>query len=361
VAHDFNNVLMAMQLNMEVAQDFVKGEPEAEEALAVALNAVQRGADLTSRLLSFSRRQPLRPAVINANSLIGDMMRLLHRTLKEDLDVETVLAAGLWAIEVDPAQLENALINLAVNARDAMPGGGKLTIETANTRLDEEYADRFEEVKPGQYVMIAVSDTGTGMAPEVIERAFDPFFTTKEVGKGSGLGLSMVYGFVKQSGGHLNIYSEPDEGTTIKLYFPRSLLNPAEDKPVIGPKTTGGRENLLLVEDDPNVRKSIQRSLEGFGYSVMTAASGPEAVGLVEDGFAPDLLLVDVVLPGGMSGPQAAAAVREKLPRCKVVYMSGYTDNAIIHHGRLDPGVRLISKPFTREALAAKLRKALDS
>ncbi len=360
VAHDFNNVLMAMQLNLEVVEERVQDDPEAAECVRVALGAVQRGADLTGRLLAFSRRQPLQPKVLNVNLLVREMMRLLHRALREDLDVETVLAAGVWSIEVDQAQLENALINLAVNARDAMPQGGKLTIETANTRLDDDYARDFEEVTPGQYVMIAVTDTGSGMTQEVLERAFDPLFTTKDVGKGSGLGLSMVYGFVKQSGGHVKLYSEPGEGTTVKLYFPR-VMTPAQRETAEPPREIpAGHGLVLLVEDDPAVRASVIRSLETAGYIVKAAEAGTEAIALVEHGLRPDLLLADVVLPGGMSGREVSAAVTALAPGCRTLYMSGYTDNAIVHQGRLDSGVVLLSKPFTRQALAAKIREVMD-
>ncbi|MBI1179876.1 MAG: PAS domain S-box protein [Alphaproteobacteria bacterium] len=361
VAHDFNNVLMAMQLNLEVVRDGTRLDTEAAEALDIALNAVQRGAELTGRLLAFSRQQPLQPSFVNVNKLVGEMMRLLHRALQEDLNVETVLAAGIWSIEIDPAQLENALINLAVNARDAMPSGGKLTIETANTRLDDDYVSQFDDVPPGQYVMIAVSDTGTGMTREVIERAFDPFFTTKEVGRGSGLGLSMVYGFVKQSGGHVKIYSELGHGTTVKLYFPRVMADDPTEQAVVLPPAEVGSEVILLVEDDPSVAASLQRSLAAFGYAVHTARTGAEALALIGQGLRPGLLLADVVLPGGMNGPETAAAVEARCPECRTLYMSGYTDNAIVHQGRLDPGVALISKPFSRRALAAKIREVLDA
>jgi PAS domain S-box-containing protein len=361
VAHDFNNVLMAMQLNLEVVDELVKDDPEGAECMRVALNAVKRGAELTGRLLAFSRRQPLRPKVVNINMLVREMMRLLHRALEEDLDVETVLAAGVWYIEVDAAQLENALINLAVNARDAMPEGGKLTIETANSRLDDDYARELDDVRPGQYVMIAVSDTGTGMTPEVMERAFDPFFTTKDVGKGSGLGLSMVYGFVKQSGGHVKLYSEPGEGTTVKLYFPRVLAAPAAETGDMVSSIQSGNEVILLVEDDPNVRLSVTRSLESLGYRVYATETGPDAITLIQNGLRPALLLADVVLPKGMSGSDVSAAITRLSPECRTLYMSGYTDNAIVHHGRLDPGVVLISKPFTRQALAARIREVLDA
>ncbi|MEN3975235.1 PAS domain S-box protein [Emcibacter sp. SYSU 3D8] len=361
VAHDFNNVLMAMQINLEVVEERVQSDAEASECIRMALGAVQRGADLTARLLAFSRRQPLRPKVVNVNVLIREMMRLLHRALEEDLDVETVLTAGIWSIEVDQAQLENALINLAVNARDAMPEGGKLTIEAGNTRLDDDYVRDFDDVRPGQYVMIAVSDTGQGMEPDVLERAFDPFFTTKDVGKGSGLGLSMVYGFVKQSGGHVKLYSEVGHGTTAKLYFPRvtaSAKAAADETPRDIP---AGQGVVLLVEDDSSVRRSVTHALRAAGYTVHAAEAGAEAIALVEGGLRPILLLADVVLPRGMSGSDVSAAVNRLVPGCRTLYMSGYTDNAIVHHGRLDPGVVLISKPFTRQALAAKVREVLEA
>ncbi|MEN3951731.1 PAS domain S-box protein [Iodidimonas sp. SYSU 1G8] len=362
VAHDFNNLLMAMQVNIEMLKEMVEDDPDGNEFADAALSSVARGAELTSRLLAFSRRQPLRPKVIDINKLVDDTVRILQRTLGEQIAIETMLQRDVWPVEVDRSQLENVLMNLAVNARDAMPLGGRLTIETLNAQLDDHYAAEHGEVEAGDYLMLAVTDTGTGMTPQVIARAFEPFFTTKDVGRGSGLGLSMTYGFVKQSGGHIKIYSEPGEGTTIKIYFPRDKAGVAEDEPVRETRTVKtGTETILLVEDDPAVRQTVTVLLESLGYRVVVASDGPEAIQLVSDGVRPDLLLADIVLPKGMTGRQVSEAIGEKLPGCKTLFMSGYTENAIIHHGRLDEGVVLLSKPFPRNELADKLREVLDS
>jgi PAS domain S-box-containing protein len=325
VAHDFNNMLAVIWGNAEVLEDeFGKDNPH----LAAVFRATKRGADLTQRLLAFSRRQVLNPEIINANKFIADITDLLRRTLEEHIDIETVTGAGLWNCEVDPAQLENALVNLGINARDAMPDGGKLTIETANVRLDDDYAAAQADVRPGQYVMLAVTDTGSGMPPEVREHVFEPFFTTKDVGKGTGLGLSMVYGFVKQSGGYVTIYSEESEGTTIKLYLPRSTATEAvERKPATDEVPIARGETVLVVEDDTDVRT---------------------------------LLLTDVMLAGGMDGPELAAEAEQCTPGIPVLYMSGYTEDAIMHHGRLDAGAELLQKPFRRADLAGAVRRALD-
>lgn len=362
VAHDFNNLLMAMQLNLELANMLATDRPDVSESITVALNAVDRGAELTRRLLAFSRQQPLDPKVIRVNELVRNMMRLLHRLLEEDIDTHTVLDADLHPVEVDPAQLEAALVNLVVNARDAMPDGGKLTIQTANLEIDGVLASQFEDMTPGHYTVVAVSDTGTGMPPEVQARAFDPFFTTKEVGKGSGLGLSMVYGFAKQSGGHVRIYSEPGDGTTVKLFFPRSYATPAATAPRPAPVVIRpGSETILLVEDDADVRLTVERLLKSLGYTVIAAPDGPSALALVDEGLRPDLLLADVVLPKGMSGRDVSIAVAERAPECRILFMSGYTEDAVMHHGRLDEGVVLLSKPFPRELLASKVRELLDA
>ena len=362
VAHDFNNLLMAMQVNLELLKELVEHDPEGNEYADAALASVGRGAELTRRLLAFSRRQPLQPKVLAVNGLITDTVRILQRTLGEQIAIEAVLATDVWPIEVDRAQLENVLMNLAVNARDAMPLGGRLTIETVNTQLDEHYAQTHGEVEPGDYVMLAVTDTGMGMTPQVLARAFEPFFTTKDVGRGSGLGLSMTYGFVKQSGGHVKLYSEPGEGTTIKIYFPRERRSVPAERPAVAPAPARtGDEMILLVEDDPGVRQTITALLQSLGYSVVVASDGPEAIRLVNDGARPDLLLADIVLPKGMTGRQVSDAVGERLPGVKTLFMSGYTENAIIHHGRLDEGVVLLSKPFPRSQLAEKLREVLDS
>ncbi len=358
VAHDFNNMLAVIWGNAEMLEDEL-GEDNPLQAAVV--RATKRGAELTQRLLAFSRKQVLNPEIVNANNLIADTTSLLRRTLEEHIDIETVTAAGLWNCEVDPAQLENALVNLALNARDAMPDGGKLTIETANARLDDDYAAAQAEVTPGQYVMLAVTDTGSGIPPEVREHVFEPFFTTKEAGKGTGLGLAMVYGFVKQSGGHVTIYSEPGEGTTVKLYLPRSTETEAvERKPVTDEVAVARGETVLVVEDDPDLRTLAVTLLSGLGYQVMEAATGPAALEQLETTTEVDLLLTDVVLPGGMNGRVLATEVARRAPEIKVLYMSGYTENAIQHHGRLDADAALLQKPFRRADLARALRKVLD-
>ena len=362
VAHDFNNLLMAMQVNLELLKELVEHDPEGNEYADAALASVGRGAELTRRLLAFSRRQPLQPKVIDINGLVIDTVRILKRTLGEQIILESLLEDELWPVEVDRAQLENVLMNLAVNARDAMPLGGRITIETVNTQLDEHYAVTHGEVEPGDYVMLAVTDTGTGMTPQVLARAFEPFFTTKDVGRGSGLGLSMTYGFVKQSGGHVKLYSEPGEGTTIKIYFPRERRSvKAEASQAAKPAARTGDETIVLIEDDSGVRQTVTHLLKSLGYTVIVASDGPEAIQLVRDGIRPDLLLADIVLPRGMTGRQVSDAIAERLPGIKTLYMSGYTENAIIHHGRLDEGVVLLSKPFPRSQLAEKLREVLES
>jgi CheY-like chemotaxis protein len=323
--------------------------------------AAERGADLTHRLLAFSRRQPLAPSVVDANQLVTALEGLLRRTLHESIELELVRGAGLWKAVVDRSQLENAVLNIVINARDAMPDGGKLTIETANTRLDDAYAAEQEEVRAGQYVMIAVSDTGQGMDAVVLGRAFDPFFTTKPVGKGSGLGLSMVYGFVKQSGGHVKLYSEPGYGTTVKIYLPRSLdkhsaAHPERDTS----KLATGSERIALVEDEELVRKFAEMNLTSLGYNVASFANGPDLLRAMDEGLTFDLLFTDIVLPGGMNGREIAEAVTARFPRTKVLYSSGYTDNAIVHHGRLDEGVHLLNKPFRKAEMAQKVRAVLD-
>jgi PAS domain S-box-containing protein len=359
VAHDFNNMLAVISGNAEL----LEGELGADNPrLASVIRATKRAADLTQRLLAFSRRQVLRPETINANSLITDVSGLLRRTLEEHIEIETVAAAGLWNCEVDPAQLENALINLAINARDAMPDGGKLTIETANARLDDDYAAAQAEVTPGQYVMLAVTDTGSGMSPEVREHVFEPFFTTKAVGKGTGLGLAMIYGFVKQSGGHVTVYSEEGEGTTIKLYLPRSTATEAVERKRMADEAPVARgETVLVVEDDPDVRALSVELLSDLGYQVMEAATGPAALEQLGSTTRINLLLTDVVLPGGMNGRELAAGVEQCAPGIPVLYMSGYAEDVITHHGRLDPDAELLLKPFRRAGLARAVRKILDS
>ena len=327
-----------------------------------AMNGARRAAGLTQRLLAFSRRQPLDPKPLNANAVIMGLSELIHRTLGETIAVETVLTAGIWQMEADPNELESAILNLAVNARDAMPEGGRLTVETSNAHIDEAYALAHVEVLPGQYVAIAVSDTGGGMSPETIARAFEPFYTTKPVGRGTGLGLSQVYGFVKQSGGHVKIYSEVGQGTTVKLYRPRHTAAPAaedEAEPMPVPEGSSA-ETILVVEDDDDVRTYSVEILRELGYRVIEAHDGASALRLLERQAKVDLLFSDVVLPGGMTGAQLAEAARSVAPDLKVLFTTGYARNAIIHHGRLDKGVQLITKPFGSSDLAAKVRDVLD-
>jgi CheY-like chemotaxis protein len=327
----------------------------------------RRAAALTQRLLAFSRQQPLSPEAIDTNRLVSGMSDLLRHTLSGAIHLEAVLGGGLWRCHVDPNQLENAILNLAVNARDAMPDGGRLTIETQNAHLDDRYAAAHLGLAPGQYVLVAVSDTGSGMPAEVIEKAFDPFFTTKEIGKGTGLGLSQVYGFVKQSGGHVKIYSEPGEGTVVKLYLPRHHTDAAFDAPAAAvkaskPAAAGGeeRELVLVVEDDAGVRQVTLDALHELGYRSLEADGAGEALRLLE--LNPDIVLLftDIVMPD-VNGRKLADEAQRRKPGLKVLFTTGYTRNAIVHNGVLDPGVQLIGKPYTLDDLALKLRSVIDA
>ena len=358
IAHDFNNLLQVIIGNLEVVQRRdLAGNDNALRLVQSAVRSAERAAILTQRLLAFARRQPLDPKPIDVNKLVNGMSELLHRTLGESIRIETVPAGGLWRVAVDANQLENALLNLAVNARDAMPGGGKLTIETANAFLDEAYADSHE-MKPGQYVLVAVSDTGSGMPKDVLAKAFEPFFTTKDIGKGSGLGLSQVYGFIKQSDGHAKIYSEPGEGTTVKLYLPR--LPASKDGSEAAAEAQGfpagqADRSIVVVEDDEDVRAHAVAILRELGYSVLDAADGPSALRILEANPGVHMLFTDVGLPGGMNGRQLADKARTDHPELLVLFTTGYARNAIVHQGRLDPGVELITKPFTYASLAIKV------
>jgi CheY-like chemotaxis protein len=327
-----------------------------------ALRAAERGASLVQRLLAYSRKQALAPAELDLNGLAAGMEELLHRTLGEDVDVEMKLAPELWTAMADRGQVENALLNLAVNARDAMPNGGRLTIETGNVALDADYAAHNADVVPGDYVMLAATDTGTGMPADVIDRAFEPFFTTKEVGRGSGLGLSMVYGFARQSGGHVKIYSEVGHGTAVRLYLLRHV---AKGLRSTGAATTPadlprGGETIMVVEDDPLVRGLVVTQLKELGYCVLEAPDGPRARSILEGDEPVDLLFTDVVMPGGMTGRQLADAVKPRRPTMKTLYTSGYTQDSITHQGKLDPGVHFLSKPYKKQELALKVRAVLD-
>ncbi len=368
IAHDFNNLLTAILGNVDLAlRRSGDGDDRLKRSLNAARQASERAASLVQRLLAFSRQHPLEVRAVDANKLVQGMSELLRRTIGETITVEAVLAGGLWKTAVDPNQLENALLNLAVNARDAMPGGGRLTIETANTYLDEAYvAANATDVSHGQYIMIAVSDTGTGMSRDVLERAFEPFFTTKPTGSGTGLGLSMVYGFVKQSGGHIKIYSETSEGTAIKLYLPR-LMNESEVEPWLPAEPAVERKNvserpdqILLVEDDEEVNRFSSEVLREEGYHVISTHDAAAGLRLLDANPDIKLLFTDVVLPGGMNGRQLADEAHRRRPNLRVLYTTGYTRNAIIHHGRLDADVDLLTKPFTSDALAKKVRQILD-
>ncbi len=363
ISHDFNNLLAIIQGNVELIADHVAADPAVMEMAADVLKATERGATLTQQLLAYSRQQPLEPRVLILGKTIADLTTMLVRLLGETIQVETNVAADLWKVRIDPHQLENALLNLALNARDAMPTGGKLTIEARNTTLDEHYAAENADVTPGNYVLVAVSDTGSGMSSETIGRAFEPFFTTKAVGRGTGLGLSMVYGFVKQSGGHIKIYSELTHGTSIKLYLPSATENVAaqEITEMDGqvPQSMSG-EVVLVVEDDAAVRKLAVRLLIGLGYQTIEAEDGPNALVVLENTQRIDLLFTDVVMPKGMSGPVLAREAQLRRPGLKVLYMSGYTRDAMLHNGEVSEGIHLISKPFRKVELATKLRQILD-
>jgi signal transduction histidine kinase/CheY-like chemotaxis protein len=364
IAHDFNNLLTVIQGNLELARLKLEEHNPLVSYVERALWAAQRGGTLTSQLLAFARKQPLAPAPIDLSASLPDLVPLLRRTLGEHIDVRFVDSDGLWPAMADPAQLESAVLNLALNARDAMPGGGRLTIELANKVLDAEYARAHVEVVPGDYVMVAVSDTGHGMTPDIVARVFEPFFTTKTEGRGTGLGLAMVFGFVKQSGGHVKVYSEPDEGTSVKLYLPRAPggVAPVTQRSLVATDLPRGSATILVVEDEAGVREIAVAILRSLGYRVLEAADGDAGL-LVFGAHAAeiDMLLTDVVLPGKLRGRALAERITAVRPEVKVLFMSGYTENSIVHHGRLDDGVQLLGKPFKREQLAHKVAEVLGT
>jgi signal transduction histidine kinase len=369
VAHDFNNLLTVIIGGLETVSRQLSESPspeavrKIERAVAMATHGAERAATLTARLLAFARRQPLDPRPVDPGRLVTGLADLLQRTLGEGVQFETVSGAGIWLTNVDAAELENALVNLAVNARDAMPAGGCLTIETGNACLDEDYVASIPEpVSPGQYVLVAVTDTGTGMDQATIGQVFEPFFTTKEVGKGTGLGLSQVYGFVRQSGGHIRVYSELGLGTTIKIYLPRLVGGTLAEETVVRPTLSdGGSETILLVEDHEDLRAYSSGVLRELGYRVLDAPNGRIALELLQSHNDVALLFTDVVMPEGLDGRQLAEEAVRRRPGIKVLYTTGYTSNAIVHNGRLDAGVNLISKPFTFRELAEKVRRLLDA
>jgi PAS domain S-box-containing protein len=362
VAHDFNNILTVITGTIGILEESVADRPELVAITRLIDEAAERGANLTKHLLAFARKQPLQPREVDVNALVLEAAKLLHPTLGENVEITPLLAEDAWTALVDPNQLSTAILNLALNARDAMPNGGKLALETSNIYLDENYAGVNSEVTPGNYVMVAVSDTGTGIPAALVERVFDPFFTTKEVGKGTGLGLSMVFGFVKQSGGHIKIYSEEGHGTSVKMYLPRATgLDQTADEAAVSANVEGGTETVLVVEDDSLVRRYVMTQIESLGYTTFEAANAREALQIIDAVPTLDLLFTDVIMPGEMNGRQLVDEARKRRPSLKTLYTSGYTENAIVHHGRLDSGVLLLAKPYRKSELARMLRLALGS
>jgi PAS domain S-box-containing protein len=363
IAHDFNNILAVIIGMTELTAAAVANDPKLSAVVKQIDESAERGAQLVQRMLAFARKQPLQSRVLNINDAVAHAASILERTLGEDITVRTNLADGLWRAETDAAQLEEAILNLAVNARDAMPNGGHLIIETANVHLDSDYAAHNADVEAGDYIALIVTDSGAGMPPEVVERAFEPFFTTKEVGRGTGLGLSMVYGFVKQSRGHVKIYSEAGHGTSIKLYFPRAARGAASQPlsstaPLAG-KMASGHETILVVEDDTAVRNMAVEALEGLGYRVHQAADGRKALSILEGPHHIDLLFTDMIMPNGMNGQELVRSAKELRPTIKSLLTSGYSEQFIAALGENKDTVRLLSKPYRREKLATAVREAL--
>jgi nitrogen-specific signal transduction histidine kinase/CheY-like chemotaxis protein len=362
VAHDFNNILTVITGTIEILAEAVKDRSDLAQITNLIGAAAARGADLTKHLLAFSRRQPLQPRNVDVNAVVVDAARLLRPTLGEQIEIESMLAHDSAAALIDPSQLTNAILNLALNARDAMPHGGKLTLETKNVVLDEDYAAMSSEVNPGNYVMIAVSDSGKGIPTSLLDKVFEPFYTTKDVGKGSGLGLSMVYGFVKQSNGHIKIYSEEGHGTTVKLYLPQAAgVTDALPAEAGTSEFVRGDESILIVEDDALVREYVVTQISRLGYDTLAANNAAEALAIINGPERIDLLFTDVIMPGGMNGRQLAIEAQTRRPGLKLLYTSGYTENAIVHHGRLDAGVLLLPKPYLSSDLARMIRTALAS
>jgi len=362
IAHDFNNLLAVILGNLELLNEELATQPELHDLAQQALHAVERGAQLTQRLLAFSRRQPLLAQPTDLNKLVLGMLELMRRTLGANIRIETVLTSDLEQTLVDPAQFENALLNLVINARDAMPQGGRLTLTTANMLIEEEEATPQTEVRPGPYVMLAVSDTGVGMTAESLERAFEPFFTTKETGKGSGLGLSMVYGLVKQSSGHITIHSEPGRGVTVRLYLPRTAVpaRPVLESRVADTSIQGRGETILVVEDDADVRQFAVNALRGLGYTPLQAADAATALQVLETTPHIALLFTDIVMPGAMDGVKLAAEAQRRYPGLRVLLTSGYTEHAPIGNGELTAAVEVLAKPYRKADLGHKLRMLLS-
>ena len=361
IAHDFNNILMVILANVDTIIDDEAVPSGVLDRVHQIDRAAQRAAELTRQLLAFSRKQTLQPQLTDLNDIVTSTVRLIRRTFAEDITVETALARDLWTISIDRTQLESALVNLCINARDAMPKGGKLLLQTDNVVLDEDYVAENPDAVAGEQVLIAITDTGEGIAPENLDKVFEPFFTTKEIGRGTGLGLSMVYGFIKQSHGHIKVYSELDCGTSIKLYLPRVVGTGEAPAPASDLALAGGSERILVVEDDPQVRRGVVRQLRSLGYAVEEASDG--AAGLtafLAAAPAYDLLLTDLVMPGTLSGRSLADEVMQRRPGTPVVFMSGYTEEAVVRQVRLDPGMRLLAKPFRKRDLARMIRSVLD-
>src|SRR3984893_3211081 len=362
VAHDFNNILTVITGTIEILAEAVKDRPHLVQITNMIGAAATRGADLTRHLLAFARRQPLQPRSVDVNALVIEAARLLRSTLGEQIEIESMLAPDSAPALIDPSQLSTAILNLALNARDAMPNGGRLTLETKNVVLDANYAGLNSEVKPGDYVMVAVSDSGEGISASLLEKVFEPFFTTKDVGKGSVLGLSMVYGFVKQANGHVKIYSEEGHGTPVKLYLPQAAGVAEVLAAEAGiAESERGDKSILIVEDDPLVREYVVTQIRSLGYATLGAGNGAEALAIIDGPGRIDLLFTDVIIPGGMNGRQLAIEALTRRQELKVLYTSGYTENAIVHHGRLDAGGVLLPKPYLSSDLARMIRTALAS
>ncbi|MES1149301.1 MAG: ATP-binding protein, partial [Bradyrhizobium guangdongense] len=361
VAHDFNNVLTVITGTIEILQEGLADKPQLAAIAQLIDDAATRGAEITSQLLTFARRQPLEPREIDVNGLVLDTARLLKPILGEHISIETVLTEDAWCAMADPSQLSSAIVNLAVNARDAMPGGGRLRLETANVVLDATAGSGDGDIAPGEFVMVAVTDTGHGIPAEIRDRVFEPFFTTKGVGQGTGLGLSMVYGFARQTGGTVRIESEEGRGTVVRLFLPRSEGRAsAHAEPVQAPGPSRGHETILVVEDDPLVQGYVIAQLGSLGYRTLVAGDGAAALALVDQGAKFDLLFTDMIMPGGMNGKELADAIRARRAGVKVLYTSGYTDDTVMHDGHLDPGVALLRKPYRKAELSQKLREVLS-
>ena len=363
IAHDFNNLLGVVVGNMELLQDALRDHPEQTELVKAVLKASMRGGELTRRLLAFARQQPLNPRVIDLNERVPDVVKMLHRTLGERIKIATTFAENLWLTLADPSQVDDALVNLAINARDAMPEGGDLMIETANVTLDQRYAAQHLEVTPGDYVMLAVTDTGVGMSPEVIERATEPFFTTKKAGQGTGLGLSMIYGYARQTGGHLKIESKLGVGTTMRLYLPRSrsAVAEAEADASSNQAVPKGGELILVVDDNAELRGLVIRQLSGLGYKVLAAENGPKALAILESGEPVDLLFSDIGLPDGMTGYVLAEKARQLRPKLKVLLTTGYAKAQQQDDAESSGQAPILSKPYRKRELAEKIRAVLDA